>query len=155
MYANSLEGLEELVKLHGVHCLLNSVCSFSLILPLYLKDPPLPFYNTSSKTSILTILYNTFNQNILYVNCAHVNLMLTMELFWRISPLGMYMLTKPLKHFPPLPLILPLIGSTEYLNPLTAVSVYTRPDHFSCAKKIVKYQLFVQKSRKIYQTVEN
>ena len=73
-------------------------------------------YNTFSKTSILTILYNTFNQNLLKANCAHVNLILAMELFWMMSPLGIYKLTKPLKHFPPLLLILPLIGSTEYLR---------------------------------------
>ena len=41
-------------------------------------------------------------------------------------------------------------------NPLTAVSVYIRPDHFSCAKKSLKIirSFKNQKSRKIHQTVE-
>ena len=38
---------------------------------------------------------------------------------------------------------------------LLVVSVYIRPDHLSCANKIVKNQSFVQKYRKIHQTIEN
>ena len=44
---------------------------------------------------------------------------------------------------------------SEILNPLTAVSIYIRPDYFSCVKNIVKNQLLVKKSCKIHQTIEN
>ena len=53
------------------------------------------------------------------------------------------------------PSFTPSLQHMIFINPLTAVSVYTLPILFSCAKKIVQNQPFFQKSRKIYQTVEN
>ena len=47
------------------------------------------------------------------------------------------------------------LNDNAHSNSLTAVSVYIRPDHSNCAKKIVKNQPFLQKSPKIHQNIEN